>query len=241
MRNYLSLLSLAFILAVVATPARADLLITFNSPTITQGGTGTLDVYLSSNASLSSPDLLNNFAYTIQISGTNNLQFSSAQSFSYLTNSQYIFAGDSENQSTSTPGGVVTKTVYANDTFVGFDSTASGHSISLSSSSTHVLLAALTVDATITNPGDTYTVSLIPASGDGSMNSNSQTYFDVLDLGTGNETSAVPFSSTSGTVTISAAAVPEPSSIVQGLTALLIMAGVGGVRRRRPQRGGLPR
>ncbi len=241
MPRRLWVLCLAFPLALFAAPAQAgSFVISIGSPTIPQGGTGTLDVFLSSKASPSSPDPLNNYAFTLQITGPNELQFSPSQSFAYLTSSQYVFTGDSTNQMTSSLGGTVATTVYGNDTFVGNDSTFSSNPVSLSSANTPVLLAALTLDATITNPGDSYTVSLIPASGNGSMNGSmggsSQTFFDVVNFDTGGEISAVPFTSTPGTVTISAASVPEPASIVTGLTALLILAGVHGVRRVRRSR-----
>ncbi|MFI5454255.1 MAG: hypothetical protein ACHRXM_02290 [Isosphaerales bacterium] len=95
---------------------------------------------------------------------------------SILSNSQYVFAGDSTAQTTSSTGGTVTETVYPNDTFVGNDSTFSGNLVSLSSANTPVLLAAVTLDATITSPGDSYSISLVPSSGDGSMNSSSKTH-----------------------------------------------------------------
>ncbi len=218
MPRRLWVLCLAFPLALFAAPAQAgSFVISIGSPTIPQGGTGTLDVFLSSKASPSSPDPLNNYAFTLQITGPNELQFSPSQSFAYLTSSQYVFAGDSTNQMTSSSGGTVATT------------------------DTPVLLAALTLDATITNPGDSYTVSIIPASGNGSMNGSmggsSQTFFDVVNFDTVGEISAVSFTSTPGTVTISAASVvPEPASIVSGLTALLIVAGVHGVCRIRRSR-----
>ena len=228
--------SLAVLLALFASPARAGFLVSMTSPAIPQGGTGTLDVFLASTASPTSPDLLNNFAFTLQITGTNELQFSPSQSFGYLSSSQYVFAGDSSDQMTSSPGGTVATTVYKNDTFVGNDSTFSGNPVSLSSANMPVLLAALTLDAAITNPGDTYSISLVPSSGNGSMNSSSKTFFDVVDFSnTGLETSAVPFTtSTSGTVMITGASIPEPSSLVSGLTGMLILAVAVGVRRLRP-------
>jgi hypothetical protein len=216
-----------------ADPARAGFIVSISSPTISQGGTGTLNVFLLSNASPSSPDLLNNFAFTLQISGPNELQFPATQSYAYLTNGQYVFAGDSNNVATASPGGTVSTTIYGNDTFVGFDSTNSGNPVSLSSANTPVLLAALTVDAAITNVGDLYSVSLVPSSGDGSINGSSQTFFDVFNFNTGGETSAVPFTSTPGTVTISAASVvPEPASMIMVLSAAIIWVSVLGVRRR---------
>jgi len=225
---------LAVVLPLFAVSARADFVISIGSPSIPQGGSGTLDVWLTSNANATSPDPLNNYAFTLQITGPNELQFSPSQSFAYLTSGQYVFAGDSTAQITSSPGGTVALTNYPNDTFVGNDSTFSGNPVSLSSANTPVLLAALTLDATITSPGDSYTVSLAPPSGNGSMNSSGQTYFDVVDFAnTGLETSAVSFTSTAGTVTITAQSVPEPGSIVSALTGMLILTGVVGARRLR--------
>ncbi|MFI5458472.1 MAG: hypothetical protein ACHRXM_23825 [Isosphaerales bacterium] len=129
-------------------------------------------------------------------------------------------------------------TGYPNDTFVGNDSTASGNPVSLTSANTAtpVLLAALTLDATITSAGDSYSISLVPSSGDGSMKSSSKTVFDVVDFAnTGLETSAVPFStstsSTSGTLMIGPASVPEPASLVSGLIGMITVGDFYGVRR----------
>jgi hypothetical protein len=77
--------SLAVLLALFASPARAGFLVSMTSLAIPQGGTGTLDVFLASTASPTSPDLLNNFAFTLQITGPNELQFSPSQSFGYLS------------------------------------------------------------------------------------------------------------------------------------------------------------
>jgi hypothetical protein len=230
---------LAVLLLICAVPARADFVVSIGNVTILQGGTGTLDVFLTSTASSSSPDSLNNYAFTLQITGPHELQFASTQSFSYLSNSQYVFSGDSTNQMTSSPGGTVTTTVYTNDTFIGNDSTNSGNPVSLSSSNTPVLLAALTLSAAITAVGDSYTIGLVPSSGSGSISQNPNNFFDNFDFNTGAELSAVPFTSTPGTVIISAASIPEPSSIVSGLTAMLIGAGVHADRR--PRRTGARR
>jgi hypothetical protein len=213
-------------------PARADLVVSIGSTSIAQGGTGSVDVLLSSTASSASPDLVNNLGFKLQITGPNELQFSSSQSFSYLTNSQYVFFGDSTAQTSGIPGGVVMQTVYPNDTFSGSDSTSSANPVSLSSSNTPVLLARLSLDAGITNAGDAYTISLVPPSGNGSMAGNASTFFDVFDFSTGGETSAVPFTSTPGSVAITAP-VPEPGSLVYGLSGLVLLAGSVGANRRR--------
>jgi hypothetical protein len=221
------------LLAVMTAPARAGITISIGGASINQGSTGSIDVLLTSDATLMAGDQLNNYGFTLRISGPHELQFSPIQSFAYLSSSQYVFAGDSTAQMTGSAGGVVTQTVYPRDTFVGSDSTFSASPVSLSSANTPVLLAELSLDATITSPGDRYTISLIPAQGDGSLNTNAQTYFDVFDfLNTGMETSSVAFSSTSGTVTILGSAVPEPSSIVPGVVAVFLVAGTLRVRRR---------
>jgi hypothetical protein len=224
-------------LAGFAVPARADFVISIGSATVPQGGVGMVDVFLSSTAGPSSPDLLNNLAFTLQITGPHELQFASTQNFGYLNSSQYIFFGDSTDQNTSSPGGTVTTTSYTNDTFVGTDSTFSGNPVSLSSNSGQVLLASLSLNAAITNVGDSYTISLVPPSGDGSISSSTSTFFDNFNFSTGAETSAVPFTSSPGTVTIGTSAIPEPTTIVSGLSAVLILAGVYGVRRLRAATG----
>jgi hypothetical protein len=221
---------LAMLLCLTGGSARADFVISISSVTVPQDGTGTVDVWLTSTASSSSPDLLNDYGFTLQITGPNELQFANTQSYGYLSSSQYVFAGDSDDQMTSSAGGTVTSSGppngYPNDTFVGYDSTFSGNPVSLSSANAPALLASLTLSAAITAVGDSYTIGLILPSGDGSISSSVQTYFDVLDFsGAGTETSSVPFTSTSGTVMISPAAVPEPASIVSALTGLLILIG----------------
>ncbi|MGO8900075.1 MAG: hypothetical protein ACLQU5_17235 [Isosphaeraceae bacterium] len=237
-------LCLAFCLAGFAVPARADLVISLGSASVAQGGTGTVDVYVTSTASSQAPDLINNYGFQLQItnSGTDNTQlaFSVNQDFGYVSNTSlhpaYLFLGDSSAaqpppSSIGSPG----QTVYPNDTFTGADSTFSGNPVSLSSGNTY-LLASLTI-TTLTGAspvvGDAFTIGLVPTSGTGSLFANPNTYFDNFNFGTGNEISATPFTSTSGTVNIVAAAVPvpEPSSIVTGLTVLLILAGVHGVHR----------
>ena len=55
----------------------------------------------------------------------------------------------------------------------------------------------------------------------------------MFNFSTGTKTSAGPFTSTPGTVTITTSAIPEPAPIVSGLTAVLFLSGVYGVRRLR--------
>ncbi len=241
---------LCIALAFFAAPARADLVLSIGTTTITPGGTGEIDVYLTSNASAASPDLINNYGFQLQITndGTDGTQlaFSTSQNFGYVSNTSlnpaYVFLGDSTAAQSVPPfiGGPPTQTMYPNDTFTGADSTFSGNPVSLSAGTTY-LLAVLSVTASTPAPpmaGDSFTISLLPQVGDGSANTNPFTYFDNFNFNTGTETSATQFTSTSGGVNVIAAAVPEPASIVSGLTTLLVMGGMYSVRRvvRRPRR-----
>jgi hypothetical protein len=238
-------LCLAFLLAGFAVPARAGTInISIVAAPVTQGGTGTVDVLLTSTASSGAPDLINNYAFQLQIAnnGVDNTQlaFSANQDFGYISNSSlhpaYLFLGDtSAAQPPPSPIGSPGQTVFPNDTFTGADSTFSGNPVSLSSGTTY-LLASLTVTTLTGAPpgvGDAFTISLVPPSGTGSMFANPNTYFDNFNFDGDNEFSFTPFTSTSGTVNVVSAAIPEPASIISGLTALLILAGVHGVRRLR--------
>ncbi len=230
------LLCLALPLAGFAVPARAELIVTIESTSVSAGGTGTLNVYLTSTASPSTPDMINQAGFELQI--TNNgvdgtqLAFGS-QSFGYLNNSAYVFYGDSNDYQSSTPGGYNSTTVYPNDSFIGLDYTASGNPVSISSSTSY-LLASLTITASTLSPpgvGDSFAVSLVPTSGNGSLFAGTNTFFDTFVNGT--ETSYTSYMSTSGTVTITGASIPEPASIISGMTAVVLLAGWHGARRLR--------
>jgi hypothetical protein len=99
-----------------------------------------------------------------------------------------------------------------------------------------VLLARLSLNAGITNVGDMYTISLVPPTGNGSMAGGATTFFDVFNPSTGGETSAVPFTSTPGTITITAAPVPEPGALAYSVSGLLLLAGFLEANRRRRAR-----
>ncbi len=232
MRRHIEVGCVILLIAGSAVSARADLVVSIASTSVAQGGTGELDVYLGSTASPMTPDIINDYAFTLQItpSTVGNLAFSTSQGFGYLNSSSYVFFGDSADYiagvSSPPPAGGTPFTSmngYLNDSFLGFDNTNDFASVSLSTNSGQVLLATLALDASITSAGETFTVSLVPDSGSGSQNTSSSTYFNVVDSSF-NEISAVPFTSTSGTMTITPSAVPEPSSIIPGLSALAILA-----------------
>lgn len=238
------LLTLA--LAAWAVPVRAELVVTVNDASVAQGSTnGTVDVYLSSNNTTGS-DTFNTVGFQLVITNGPNdsLTFNSTQNFDYLNASNYVFSGNSvdwaSGQSSPPPnGGSAGTTTYGNDTFTGFDQTNDLSTVSLNSSSTPLLLASLTLTAT-GDVGDRYTISLVPSSGNGSndpsIGGNANTFFDTQDSSF-NETAHVGFISNPGTITIVAASVPEPGSLVLGLSATAMLGGVGAVRRRRGRKG----
>lgn len=241
-------LCLVLTLAFSAAPARADLVLSIGSTSIAPGGTGTIDVYLTSNASAASPDLINFYGFQLQITndGTDGTQlaFSTSQNFGYISNTSlnpaYVFLGDSFDAAPPpSPVGSPSQTMYPNDTFTGTDSTFSGNPVSLSAGTTY-LLAVLSVTSSPLAPpmaGDSFTISLMPQSGDGSVNTNPNTFFDNFNFNTGTETSATRFTSTSGGVNIIAAAIPEPSTMIMGLAGLLFPVAMAGFKRRRAARG----
>ncbi len=233
------ILCLIIPLAGFAVPARGDVVISFATTPVAVGGTGTVDVYLTSNA----PDMINGYGFQVQLSnlgldGT-QLQFTPNEDLSYVNNPDYVFAGNSYNLVGSTTSSM---TGYPNDTFGAVDSTLNNNSSPVTlTPGTPYLLASLTVTTipappggAAPMPGDSFSISLVPTSGDGSALGSSNTLFNNYDYsGNNGEISATPFTSTSGTINIVASAVPEPASIVSGLAAMLSLLGVHGVRRAR--------
>jgi hypothetical protein len=239
MQRRLCVCGLTVLLAVfAAAPVRAGLVVSIDSTTVAAGGTGSVEVDITNNGN--SSVAINTYAIQLVIAPTNGtltqLAFSvpTSQQLGYLSDTNYIFVNDSFAALPPPFVGLPTQTIYNNDTFTATDSTVSGNTVSIAVGQTFLLaiLPITTLTQLDPQPGDSFSVSLNPTSGTGSNSGGASTYFDVLDS-SNNETSYVSFTSSSGTVTISPAAVPEPSSIVSGLTAILIGAGTFAARRIR--------
>ncbi len=200
-----------FSLFVLCGSARADVIIAIGSELVPQGGTATFDVWLSSSAPADAPDIFNESGFEFQITGPNQLQFAVNQTFEYLNDPAYVYANDSFDVDSSTPGGYVETSVYSNDTFLGYDGTNDFSNISLSTASSPLLLASLSLYAPANEVaiGDVFTVSVVAAN----------TYFDQYLVGG----TTLNFTSASGTATITGATVPEPSSIVSGIAAFFVL------------------
>jgi hypothetical protein len=219
-------------------PARAGLVVSIASTSVAAGGTGSVEVDIANNGNASVA--INDYAIQLVIAPTNGtmtqLAFSSPTSgqLGYLSDSNYIFVNDSFAALPPPFVGLPAQTIYNDDTFTATDSTVSGNTISIGVGQSYLLAVLPIATLTQLDPqvGDSFSVSLNPGSGTGSSGGGASTYFNVLDSNN-NEISSVSFTSNSGMVTISAAAVPEPASIVSGLTGILIGAGIFAARRMR--------
>ena len=195
--------------------ATAEIIVSYSGGSVAPGGTGFVDVLVSSDALPGAPDELDSFSGHFRISPvggavSNGLQFVASQSDSQLANPGYVFFNDSL---TPPPIGSVSTSTNTNDTYVGGDATLSGFGVPLHNLSGSFLLYRLDLDAALANAGDMFEIELI-----------NDPSTDFLDTGfTPLSIDAASF--TPFTVT---AAVPEPSA-----TVLLAIGTVVAVARRR--------
>jgi hypothetical protein len=192
------------IIAAFQSAACAGIIVTVQNSTLSQGGTGWIDVYLS-GAPL---DTLGRFSYEFNITGAipqaGDLQFSASQVKTEQDESgppPYFFYGDTDPGSLSSALGGDAVTLLGDDTLATLDSV---------SVDGQFLLARLELEhiGLMSVGSHDFTVSLNVLS--------PFTEFDRdYDFLTDNSYLSTEFSAISGTVTVqSAAAVPEPSSIL---------------------------
>ena len=195
------------LLGLTATPARADLAISLSNTTVAPGGTGTMDITVTSNSS----DTLSAFGLELLITPvgtpTSLLQFTSSQP-DFSGNPNYVFVGESALG----PAFWSTPPAYPNDTIFGGDINSSGQG--------YVTITGTPLLATVqfqappgATPGDMFQISL--------GNDRNFTYFQYdqnpLDL--------LKYTSTPGTVTIgTSVAVPEPSTLP-----IVVLCGLSGL------------
>lgn len=184
-------------------------MVTINSTTIPAGGTGSVDVLISSTNN----DLLNEFnsSFLLTTGGATQLAFVDPQSDSQLTNPNYVFFGNSFSLINAVPVGNVATTNTTNDSFFGGDSTNNQNNVMLSGTNQLLFTFSFTTaTAAPPVPGDTFTLSLEPPANANPGGGDDFFFINVV----GQTTQFVPYSSTAGTITISGAvlAVPEPAS-----------------------------
>jgi hypothetical protein len=210
-------------------PSRADLVVSIGSTAVAPGATGSVTVDITNSGS--SAVQINSYGIQLVIAPISptlsQLAFTmpTAQQLGYLSDPDYIFVNNSFDAIPPPFVGSPTQTIYYNDTFNATDSTADGNTVSIGVGQTYLLAVLPITTLTQLEPqlGDSFSVSLNPASGTGSSSGGATTFFDVLDSNN-NEISFVPFTSTPGTVTISTAAVPEPSTLMLALLGIACLA-----------------
>lgn len=218
MRGFLNVLMLFVCAACVAeNVAHGGVLIRYSGSTITAGGSGFVDVFVSSDAAAATPDVLDSFSAQFLITPIGGapaagLQFVDPQSDSQLGQANYVFFGDSL---TPPPLGLVSSVTNANDTYVGGDATVSGLGVALDATSPEKLLFRLDLSAAQATVGSQYALQLVNSGGTSFLDPS----FSALTID----------SSAFGPFTLTAA-VPEPSSCC---VAALVLCGVVLRARRR--------
>ncbi len=143
--------------------SRAAIIVSYQGSTIAAGGTGFVDVMVSSDALPGSPDLLDSFSGHFQIAPVGGalpagLQFAGTQNDLQLGQANYVFFG---NSLTPPPLGVVSTAVNTNDTYIGGDATLNGLGVLLDNTSPAALLYRFEMSALTASIGDQYTLTLI--------------------------------------------------------------------------------
>jgi len=208
----------------VATLAWGDIILTIKNSDIPIGGTGYVDLMISSNSP--GGDLLSAFNLDLRLSsqGQTRLEFMPTQPDPQLTDANYVFYGNSldhDDPLNAWPMSVGTVRSFSepNDRFVGGDATADF--LDLIVTSTPKLLVRLELNANtalMPNDGDAFALS-VDASG------SSFQYGDIVNP------TLVSFTSGPGTITVSS--VPEPSALTSLTAGLLTVFGIRFLRGRR--------
>ncbi len=192
--------------------------------TVPPGFAGTFELDLLNPATNTQSFNVAGFQFELQAPGGSGVLFTNATTSTAAAT--YIFAGNSTADSFFGGSLIVSPPPPppTND-LLGFDTVATPSTF------------------TTLNPGNSFGLGLISFTVGASAASGivpvSIIPFDINTAPNGtlisdNQGGSIPFTTSDGTITIGAvSAIPEPASIITGLTALLILAGVHGVRRLR--------
>ena len=221
-RNQILVLALGMCLA-FAGFTRGDIVVTVGNTDLGAGSSGYVPVYISSTDG--DQVALTSFQFQITTAGATHLWFTNSpvpSSDPTYSNPNYIFFGNSGNQTTNTSNGSYGQIVLPHDSFTGGDNTNDFSNVTVSNAGT-TLLYDLPVTALSDAPaaaGDTFTISLVPASGSASTSVDGNTGFTDNSF-----SNYAAFSSVSGTVTITPAPLPKPLAALGVLLGLLAIVG----------------
>jgi hypothetical protein len=250
MKRRIGIACFALLVAGLTRPVRADLTIYVQDTNVAQGGYALVNIYLAGQ----STDTFNNYSVELDIAPkagtTGTLVFaandpngpgsatSTEQPYSYLyptTAANYIFGINGNDSVDSLSGSNGGNPVGASP----------GPYFSVGDQSLNSLVTPTTYAPLSNNPGDTLLASLriwaesTAVNDQYSMTVNvGNSVFNTYDPSSGMYGNPLTPSlddatGYTGTITVVAAAVPEPSSIATGLTAVLLMAAWQGTRRLR--------
>jgi hypothetical protein len=225
-RSVRALLTTLAVALGVGSATRADLVVTVGNATISQGGTGSVDVLIRSTNP--SGDPLSSFGFEFQIlpTGPRHLDFRNPQLDGELALPSYVFAGNSGDVVDGVPVGVVhSVSGGTNNQFVGGDETDSGGNVQVTGNQLLVRLDLTAATSSAPVGGDTFTIALQPSAFTG--------FLDAANH-------PIPFTSTAGVITITAS-VPEPGSLALLATGASLALLSSAAPRRGPTRGGPPR
>ena len=225
---------LIFVFCSVSQAVLGDVLVEMGNASIAAGGTGFVDVWISSTTGT---DSLSSAAYEFKITGSatnGSLEFSSSQLDSEQAESDYVFFPDTDAANFFAVPDAVDPTGL-----LGGDSIASSGPPAITLTSTKKLLARLELVHNSGSPvnaiGDQFTISLIttnpllPSDPGYDPLADSSLFLD--DNFAALSIASASFSG-SGTISITSAAVPEPGTFA----ALGLAAFAGGVRQLRRRR-----
>lgn len=233
----MSLFKTAFRILVFCSLSQAvfgDVIVEVGPASIAAGGTGFVDVWISSNTGT---DSLYSAAYEFKIMGSTtngSLEFRSPQLGSEQADSDYVFFPDTDAANFFAAPDAVDPTGL-----LGGDSIAASGPASITLTSTKQLLARLELVHSSGSPvnaiGDTFTISLINTNPlpplDPSYDPLADSSLFLDDNLTALSIAPLSFSGF-GTITVTSAAVPEPGTFA----ALGLAAFTGGVRHLRRRR-----
>jgi hypothetical protein len=229
MRCKARLLAACLILAAAPSAFAESFTVSIDSLTFAQGQTtGTLNVMISNTSAV--PLGLTEFGFAFQITPVNSappeLGFVDPQPQPF-SSSDYVFSGNSLDNTFNSPLGNVSKANTPADTYIGGDATYDGSDVAISSTTGSLLLPQLqvTLSPQFLQSAGTFNISLVAGSnGESPTSPNSDTFFASNDPNSPTGLDNQSFTTNVGTVTIPGV-VPEPSSIVLlaagGLSTLL--------------------